>query len=290
MATIAFIGTGNMGSGMASRLLEAGHELQIYNRTKEKARPLADKGASLTDSPAEAAQGADAIFVMVGDDNASRTIWTGENGILSGNLKTGALAIECSTLSYNWVLELAGIISEKGLDYLDCPVTGLPTAAAAGELTLLIGGEQTVLEKALPYLRFLSKEQVLFGGIGAGTAYKLIVNLMGSVQIIALAEGMLVAEKAGLNLPVVLESLKKGAAGSGQVIQNGPAMVSGDHEKDVLFSALWRHKDTDYGVKFAQQMGVDAGLGQESLKQFTKLIDAGFEHSAGSKVIDVMRK
>jgi len=290
MAKIAFLGTGNMGIGMARQLLKAGHELQVYNRTKEKAAPLEKEGAILVESPAEAAQNADVIFSMVGNDIASNAIWNGKEGVLSGNYKQGALAIECSTLSYNWTGELSKILQDKSFIYIDCPVTGLPTAAAAGELTLLIGCDQENLEKALPYLEPISKEIIRFGGIGAGTAYKLIVNLMGSVQIVALAEGMLVAEKAGLDMAVVADALARGAAGSGQVIQNGPAMVSGDHDSNVLFSALWRLKDTDYGFKFAEQMGVDASLAKESLKQFQKLIDAGFENSAGSKVIDVMRK
>lgn len=290
MATIAFLGTGNMGSGMASQLLKAGHELKVYNRTREKAAPLEKAGATLTDTPAKAVENADVIFSMVGNDVASNAIWNGEGGVLNGNYKHGAIAIECSTLSYTWTGQLSKILQDKGFLYLDCPVTGLPTAAAAGELTLLIGCSEENLEKARPYLEPISAEIIRFGDVGAGTAYKLIVNLMGSVQIVALAEGMLVAEKAGLDMAVVADALARGAAGSGQVVQNGPAMVSGDHDTNVLFSALWRLKDTDYGFKFAEQMGVDASLARESLKQFQKLIDAGFENSAGSKVIDVMRK
>lgn len=290
MAKIAFLGTGNMGSGMASQLLKAEHELQVYNRTKEKAAPLEKEGATLADTPAEAVEDADVIFSMVGNDVASNAIWNGEEGVLNGNYKQGAIAIECSTLSYTWTGELSKILQDKGFLYLDCPVTGLPTAAAAGELTLLIGCSEENLEKARAYLEPISAEIIRFGDVGAGTAYKLIVNLMGSVQIVALAEGMLVAEKAGLDMAVVADALARGAAGSGQVVQNGPAMVSGDHDTNVLFSALWRLKDTDYGFKFAEQMGVDASLARESLKQFQKLIDAGFENSAGSKVIDVMRK
>ncbi|MEP3246037.1 MAG: NAD(P)-dependent oxidoreductase [Sneathiella sp.] len=290
MAIIAFLGTGNMGSGMAKQLIKAGHILQIYNRTRDKALPLAKLGATLMDTPAEAASGADVIFAMVGDDTASEAVWEGNDGVLSVPAKSGALAIECSTLSYPRVQGLSARIREHGLEYLDCPVTGLPTAAAIGELVLLMGGTPETVSKAQPYLSAISKEQILFGDIGAGTAYKLIVNLMGSVQIIALAEGMLVAEKADLDMTVVAKALAEGAAGSGQVIQNGPAMVSGDHDSNVLFSAQWRLKDTDYGAKFAQQMGVEAPLAEESLKQFQKLIDAGFGNAAGSKVIDVMRK
>ncbi|OUR78080.1 dehydrogenase [Alphaproteobacteria bacterium 46_93_T64] len=289
MATIAFIGTGNMGTGMAARLICAGHDLKIYNRTKEKAVPLEELGAVLVDTPALAAVGADVIFAMVGDDNASDVIWNGENGVLSADIKPGTLAIECSTLSYDWVKELSNTVQAKGLSYLDCPVTGMPPQAAAGELTLLIGGEDDVLEKAEPYLSPLCINHFHFGGVGAGTAYKLIVNLMGSVQIVACAEGILTAEKAGLNMDTVVEALSSGACASAQVKMNSPVMAAGGHDDNVLFSALWRLKDTDYGVKFADQMGTQRNLGIESLKQFQKLVDEGHKDSSGSKVIETMR-
>ncbi len=290
MAKIAFLGTGNMGFGMAERLIAAGHQLHIYNRTASKTAPLVRQGAILASSPREASENVDVIFAMVGDDTASDIIWNGDGGVLSGPVKAGTLAIECSTLSHDWVKVLSKSLQRHGFDYLDCPVTGLPTAAAAGELTLLIGGASETLAKAQPYLDPLSVKQYHFGGIGSGTAYKLIVNLMGSVQIVALAEGLLAAEKAGLDLEIVSDALRSGACGSPQVDINSPPMTHGDHDTNVLFSALWRLKDTDYGVKFSEKMGTSNGLALESLKQFQKLVDAGFETSAGSKVIDVMRK
>jgi len=289
MSKIAFIGTGNMGLAMATRLLGAGHDLQIYNRTRDKAAPLEKMGAVLMNTPAEAAADVDVIFAMLGDDKASDTIWNGANGVLTADLKPGTLAIECSTLSHEWVAKLSKTLISRGLLYLDCPVTGMPPQAAAGELTLLIGGELDVLNKAQPFLEPLCIKQFHFGGIGAGTAYKLIVNLMGSVQIVACAEGILTAEKAGLDMNTVVQALSSGACASSQVISNSPVMSAGEHDTDVLFSALWRLKDTDYGVKFAEQMGTQHSLGTESLKQFQKLIDEGHENSSGSKVIEVMR-
>ncbi|MBL4666080.1 MAG: NAD(P)-dependent oxidoreductase, partial [Sneathiella sp.] len=140
MAKIAFIGTGKMGHGMAARLIGAGHDLQIYNRTREKAVSLEKFGARLTDTPGQVATNVDVIFVMVGDDIASDAIWNGEGGVLTAELKPGTLAIECSTLSSDWVEQLSETLSARGLLYLDCPVTGIPPQAAAGELTLLIGG------------------------------------------------------------------------------------------------------------------------------------------------------
>jgi len=135
---VAFIGLGRMGLGMAGRLLDAGHDVAVYNRTAGKAAPLTARGARLAESPRAAADGADAVVSMVADDAASRSMWLGDEGALAGPA-TNALVIECSTLSYDWVEELAGAATARGLRYIDCPVTGLPDVAARGAVTLLVG-------------------------------------------------------------------------------------------------------------------------------------------------------
>ncbi|WP_120497410.1 NAD(P)-dependent oxidoreductase [Kiloniella sp. EL199] len=290
MARIAFLGTGLMGTGMAGQLIDAGHNVHVYNRTHERAMPLVNRGATLATSPAMAAQDADAIFVMVGDDIASKAIWMGPEGVLSANLKPGTLAIECSTLSHDWIEELFIAAKTSGLDYLDCPVTGLPDAAANGQLTLFLGGEQSTIEKASPYLEVISSNQLYFGPVGSGTAYKLIVNLMGSIQIAAAAEGLIAAERAGLDLELVAKSLGMGGCGSPQVARNAPLMVEGQHEKDVLFSTKWRLKDTDYGLKYAHKLGLNPQIGSATLDAFQGAMDDGYSASAETKVIDALRK
>lgn len=290
MAHIAFLGTGLMGIGMAGRLLDAGHDVSVYNRTAGKALPLHARGAVIADTPAEAAMNADVIFAMLGDDIASKSLWCGTDGVLSQKCKNGALAIECSTLSHDWVMELSGLIQAQGLNYLDCPVTGLPDAAAAGELTLFLGGSEKTIDKAQPFLKAISTRQINFGDIGAGTAYKLIVNLMGSVQIAAAAEGLLVAERCGLDLDMVAKALASGGSGSPQVARNGALMVKGEHDKDILFTADLRLKDTDYGLRLAHKMGIDAPIGDQALIAFTQLVEDGFGNLAESKLIDSMRK
>ena len=133
MSVIAFLGLGNMGRGMATRLLAAGHSLQVYNRTVGNAEVLLRLGARGFATPRAACEGADAVFVMVSNDAASRDVWTGPEGALTAALAPRAFAIECSTLSHAWVLELAALARGRNLRYLDAPVTGLPDAAAAGE-------------------------------------------------------------------------------------------------------------------------------------------------------------
>ena len=153
---------------------------------------------------------------MVADDEASRAVWLGKDGAAT-RAKAGALAIECSTVSYRHALELARELRGRGLVYIDSPVTGLPDAAASGKLTLLVGAEPADLEQARPYLAPLSTTIRHFGAVGTGTVYKLINNLMGAIQIAGLAEGLAIAEQAGLDMKLVLESIEHGVAASPQV-------------------------------------------------------------------------
>ena len=131
MTKVAFIGLGRMGHGMAGRYLDAGFEVAVWNRSKTKAEDLIARSARWAASPAEAADGADAVVTMVADDAASRYVWLGENGAAT-TMKAGSLAIECSTVSHQHALDMARELRGRGLIYVDCPVTGLPQAAAAG--------------------------------------------------------------------------------------------------------------------------------------------------------------
>lgn len=290
MGNVAFLGTGNMGAGMASQLLKAGHSVKVYNRTGSKAATLVEQGAVLALTPREAAEDAEIVISMVGDDVASRTVWLGGDGALAAKPSPDRLIVECSTLSHGWVLELSSTVAKSGIRYLDCPVTGLPDAAVKGALTLFLGGGEQTIAQAQPYLKPLSEKQIHFGGIGAGTAYKLIVNLMGSIQIAATAEALVVAEKYGLDPDKVANALGTGGSGSPQVARNSMLMVAGEHEKNVQFNANWRLKDTRYGMEFAEGVGGECALGQVALDMFQRLVDAGYAESAESKLIDILRK
>lgn len=252
MTRIAFIGLGRMGHGMAGRYIEAGFEVVIWNRSKAKAEDLIARGGRLATSPADAAIDADAVVTMVADDEASRAVWLGENGAAS-TMKAGTLAIECSTVSHDHVLHLAQELRRRGLTYIDCPVTGLPDAAAAGKLTLLVGAEPADLEKAQPFLAPLSTTIRHFGAVGAGTVYKLINNLMGAIQIAGIAEGLAIAEQAGLDMKLVLEAIETGVAASPQVIRHSRRMAARDFAGATFTSAL-RHKDAAYAVALAESL------------------------------------
>lgn len=289
MAEIAFIGTGLMGHGMAGRLIEAGHAVRVYNRTAAKTEALVEAGARAAASPAEAADGADAVFAMLSDDTASRQVWLGPEGVFAGGPAADALCIECSTLSASWVRELADAATVRGFSYIDCPVTGYPHMAADGSMTLFVGADDQTLARARPFLTPLCKEIIHFGAVGTGTAYKLVVNLMGAVQIAAAAEGLMIAERAGLDRQTVADAICKGAAASPQVVRNVKKMAANEHETNITFSGRLRLKDTLYGMALAKAVGAEAGFGKLAEEAFRRQIDAGFGDLSETKVFDVLR-
>ena len=291
MSRIAFIGLGRMGRGMAGRLVAAGHDVVVHNRTRERAADLLAAGAQWAGSPAEAATDVEAVLVMVSDDVASRAVWLGADGVLAGRPGTRR--------ARDRVLHPVPRLGPRAvrrwwphdnLRYLDCPVTGLPEAAAAGQLTLLVGGEPADVEAAEPLLRPLSVDRVHFGPVGAGTAYKLVINLMGAVQIAAAAEGMAMAERAGLDLELVATTIAAGQAASPQVVRNTRRMVAGDHGTDVVFSGNLRRKDAAYGVRLAETLGVGAPFGRVALDGLDALVAAGLGDQNESSIIEVARR
>jgi 3-hydroxyisobutyrate dehydrogenase-like beta-hydroxyacid dehydrogenase len=252
MPHVAFIGLGRMGHGMAGRYLDAGFTVAVWNRSKAKAEDLIARGARWASSPADAASGADAIVTMVADDEASQSVWLGTDGA-GQTAKQGALAIECSTVSHQHALDLAKALQIRGLTCIDCPVTGLPDAAASGRLTLLVGADAADLDKARPFLAPIGSTIRHFGPVGSGTVYKLINNLMGAIHIAGLAEGLAIAEHAGLDMKLVLESIAGGVAASPQVLRHGPRMVARDYS-GASFTAALRHKDAAYAVRLAEEL------------------------------------
>ena len=268
MARVAFIGLGRMGHGMAGGYLEAGFEVAVWNRSKAKADDLIARGARWAASPEDAAKEADAVVTMVADDEASRRVWLGKNGGAAA-MKAGALAIECSTVSHAHALEMARELNSRGLIYIDCPVTGLPEAAATGKLTLLVGADPADLEKARPYLAPLSTTIRHFGAVGTGTVFKLINNLLGAVQIASLAEGVAIAEQAGLDMKLVAEALATGAVASPQVIRHSKRMAARDFS-GASFTAALRHKDAAYAVALAETLLAGVPVSRAALAAYDR--------------------
>jgi 3-hydroxyisobutyrate dehydrogenase len=289
MARIGYLGGGRMAQAMISRLLAAGHDVTVYNRTPERLRPLAEAGAKIAATPRDAAEGAEIVIASVTDDAASRAVWTGPDGALQAGLAPGTLIVEHSTLSYDWVRELSRLVRDRGLRYVDCPVAGRPDAAAAGQLAVFAGADEADLDAIRPLIEPLSKEVFRFGPPGTGTAFKLIYNLLGVVQIVGLAEALSAAEAAGIDLSTAARALINGNTGSGHVRKHAPFMVTGEHEDPPGFTAANRVKDSSYGVALEEAFGEDPVVGRAALSAYRRMVEAGMGPEADSRLIDAVR-
>jgi 3-hydroxyisobutyrate dehydrogenase len=288
MKHVAFIGLGRMGHGMAGRYLDAGFAVALWNRSKAKGEDLIARGARWAASPGDAATGADAVVTMVADDEVSRIVWLGKDGAASA-MKRGTLAIECSTVSYRHALDMSRELNSRGLTYIDCPVTGLPVTAASGELTLLVGADPADLERARPYLTPISSTIRHFGRIGTGTVYKLINNLMGAIQIAGLAEGLAIAEQAGLDMKLVVEAMGAGAAASPQVIRHSRRMAARDFA-EIGFTPTLRLKDAVYAVALAESLlAAPPIMGRAAVDAYQQATAAAPDDDEG-KMIDIVSR
>lgn len=289
MTTIAFLGAGMMGSAMIRNYLKAGHQVRVYNRTLDKARPLTEFGATLADTPAQAAAGADLIVSSLTNDVASRACWTGPQGVLSATLKPGAYAVEASTVSIDWVRDLAAQASAKGLRFLDCPVAGRPDAAEAAKLKIFAGGAAEDVDALRPVFMAIGTEVQHLGPVGSGITFKLIYNVMGAVQVAATAEGMAACEAAGIDLRVAAHCFSTGNTNSGHVIRHSRYMAENRHEDPVQFSGNMRIKDVAYGVELIEACGEQSRLGRATIEVFAQMDAHGMGDMNDSELIDTLR-
>jgi 3-hydroxyisobutyrate dehydrogenase len=284
--SIAFLGLGIMGGGMANRLLGAGFPLAVYNRNADKAKPLAAAGAKVAATPREAATDADLIISMVADDAAARAVWLGEKGALAG-AKAGTILIECSTISPDWIKELGLAAKKKNFELLDAPVTGTKPHAAAGELTFLVGGTAEALEQARPALAVMSKAIFHVGPAGSGALVKLLNNFLCAVQAVSFAEALALIEKSGLDRAQTLEILTQGTPGSPVLKTMATRMTAQDYEPKFLLRLM--AKDLVYAGKAGKQHGVDFNTAACALEAFKNAMAMNLSERDFSAVIEPMR-
>jgi 3-hydroxyisobutyrate dehydrogenase len=287
MARVALLGLGTMGSGIAQNLARRGFLLHVYNRTREKARPVLALGAHWADSPRAAAAQAEVVIGVVGDDAASRAVWLGPEGALAG-AQPGSVVIECSTLSLDWIRELNGLARARSLPFVDAPLAGSKLAAEGGTLTLLVGAEPSVLDSIRPVLEAFSSNIIHFGPPGSGATYKLINNMMAAVQLAALGEGVAMAEKAGLNMETVMQAVSTGAVSSPIVkgkVQNVVTRSFGE----AHFALRWMHKDLTYALRAADALGVPLPSAAAAHEVCRMALQKGLAAADWSAVTEVVR-
>jgi len=286
MQTVAFLGLGVMGRGMASRLIDAEFPVTAWNRSPSRVEPLQRKGATAASSPAEAAAAADVIVSMVADDGASREVWLGAQGALA-SARAGTIAIECSTVSPAWVAELAQEVSARGCALLDAPVLGSRPQAAEGQLVFLVGGDGAVLERARPILTPMSRTIGHLGPIGSGARMKLVNNFMAGVQAANLAEALAMIEASGLDRDAAYSVLSNGAPGSPLVKTVGPRMIARDYDVNFMLSLM--RKDLAYAIEEAATRGIVLSTAATARALYDRAIAAGLARADFSAVIEPLR-
>jgi 3-hydroxyisobutyrate dehydrogenase len=252
---IAVLGLGIMGGGIARNLIRKGFPTVVWNRTSARTEPFRALGADAAESPAAAAAGADVVIDVVSDVAASRETWTGPNGALAV-MSEGAVAVECATLSAAWIRELAQTAHRRGVAFLDSPMTGSKTAAEQGTLILLVGADPADLEKARPVLEAFSAKIFLFGPPPSGTAYKLVNNLVAASQVVSMAGGLALAERAGLDAQTVEEAVQAGVLASPIVKNKLPFLLRKDFA-ETQFALKWMFKDVGYALELADELGIE---------------------------------
>lgn len=234
---IAFIGLGIMGEPMAGHLLAAGHTVVVHSRTKAKAEALIARGAIWADNPAEAARGAEMVFVCVTDTPDVKQVLLGNNGVVHA-ARAGTVVVDHSTISPTATRDMADTLAVLGMTLIDAPVSGGDAGARAGTLSIMCGGDQAAFERIKPFLRVMGKTITHCGPSGAGQVTKLVNQILVSVTLLAVSEALILAEQGGLDATTTLQAVGAGAAKSWQLENLGPKIATGDHAPGFMIDLM----------------------------------------------------
>jgi len=284
---IAYLGLGTMGSGMASNLLKAGYQLTVWNRSAEKCKPFARKGARVADTPADAARDVDLVMYILSNDEAVEDVVLGANGILRG-IQEGQIAIDMSTVLPETSLRELEAYAKRGVDFLDAPVFGSKQESAEAKLWIMAAGNKAIFEKVKPVLTKLGQTVHYFGKNGNATAMKLVGNLIVALELEALSEGLVLARKAGLDLSTVMEVVKVADFRSPLLVSNGQNILKRDFSTSFALKLML--KDAGLIEKFAGGLQSPIPGLRVVEKNLKSAVALGFEKENASAVIKALEK
>jgi 3-hydroxyisobutyrate dehydrogenase-like beta-hydroxyacid dehydrogenase len=253
LAALGFVGLGAMGGTIAGRLLAADHQVYGTNRTRAKADPLLERGLVWCESPREVAGAAEVVFSMVADDEALLAVTSGPDGILAG-LRPGTVYVDMSTVGPKTSREIAERVRERGAEMLDAPVSGSVPAADAGSLSIMVGGPERVFEQVAPLLHELGSSVTRIGDNGSALLLKLAINISLAVQMIAFSEGILLAERGGIDPALAVSVIGGSAVGSPMLKSRGPFLL--DQPERAWFDVRLMHKDLLLALDAAHESDV----------------------------------
>jgi len=284
---ISYLGLGTMGNGMASNLLKAGYQLTVWDRTSEKCRPFARKGARVAQTPADAVHDADLVMYSVTDDTAVEKVVFGEDGILSA-ITAGQIAVDMSTVLPETSLKEQEAYAKRGADFVDAPVFGSKNESAKAKLWVLAAGKKEVFEKVKPVLEKLSQTVHYLGKNGNATAMKLVRNLIVALELEALAEGFVLARKAGLDLKAVMEVLRVADFRSPLLVSNGENILKRDFS--TYFAVQLMLKDANLLQQFSERLGSPIPALRVVRQNLTDAVALGFGKENASAVIKALER
>lgn len=271
---VGLIGLGLMGKPMGRNLLKAGFPLTVWNRTKQRADDLVREGAKWAATPREVAAQADVLITIVSDPPAVEQVLWGDGGALEG-LRRGSVYIDSSTVSPELAIKAARACAERGVDYLDAPVTGGTWGAEKGELVFMIGGTAETLERARPVLEAVGKRFFLLGPNGAGQTVKLAMNLLLALEVEALAESLAIVTKAGIPGERLVEVMQSSMARAGVLDVKAPQMLKNDYPPS--FPLRLMHKDVRLAVELAKKENVRIPAGEAAYAVYSAVKEAAKE-------------
>jgi 3-hydroxyisobutyrate dehydrogenase-like beta-hydroxyacid dehydrogenase len=272
---VGFIGLGLMGKPMAQNLVRAGFPLTVWNRTKSKADDLVRAGAKLAENPREVAAGSDVLITIVSDPPALEDVLFGSSGASAGALEAlrkGAILIDSSTVSPDTARRVAAACAERGVDFLDAPVTGGTWGAEKGELVFMVGGEAAVLDRAKPVLEAMGKKFFLLGPNGAGQTVKLGMNLLLALEVDAWAESLALVTKAGVPAERLVEVMQSSMGHARLLDVKTPLMVK--NEYPASFPLRLMHKDLRLALELAREQGTRLPAAEAAYATYTAIKDA----------------
>lgn len=251
--SIGWIGTGVMGASMCGHLLDAGQRVSVHTRTRSRAEPLLERGARWADSPAEAAEGAEVVFSIVGFPADVREVLLGERGALA-RAPEGSVIVDMTTSDPSLAVEIHEAARARGVWAVDAPVSGGDVGARNATLSIMVGGDAEPVERVRPLLELMGKTIVRQGGPGAGQHTKMVNQVLIAAGMVAVCEGLLYGYRAGLDLRTVLESVSGGAAGSWSLSNYGPRMLDGDFAPGFFVEHFL--KDMEIALAEARRMNL----------------------------------
>ena len=252
---IGWIGTGVMGKSMCGHLIDAGYDVSVFNRTKEKALDLINKGATWYSSPMEVAQNSDVIFTIVGFPNDVEVVYLGEQGILK-NIKEGAIVVDMTTSEPSLAYKIYEEAKKKGVSSIDAPVSGGDVGAKNGTLAIMSGGDKETYDKIFPLFELMGKNIAYMGKAGAGQHTKMSNQILIASTMIGVVESLLYAYKAGNDLNEVINVIGKGAAGCWSINNLGPRIVDGNFDPGFFI----KHFIKDMGIALKEAKSMNLSL------------------------------